>query len=120
MFQASNIKLIALAAIYVLHVTFFDALMGSQVNDWGTSSFSASTHQSSPKNNPSEESSYRLLTKHEQSKQALVSLPDAVDFVSVTFSCFIGQHIILPQFGAFAHLSAGSFKLYRLYRVFLI
>lgn len=120
MFQSSNIKLIALAAIYVLHVTFFDALMGGEFKERGTPSFSALAHPSSSKNNTGEESSYRLLTKHEQSKQALVSLPNAVNFVSATFAGFIEQHIIQPQFGAFAHLSADAFKLYRLYRVFLI
>jgi len=119
MFQFSNIKVIALAAIYLLHVAFFDALMDNGCRDFVKPAFAVGTHPTSSKNSSSAESSYRLLTKHEQSKQALVSLPDAVDFVSIVFRPFIEQQII-PQFGAFAHLSDGSFRLYRLFRVFLI
>jgi hypothetical protein len=53
-------------------------------------------------------------------EQALVSLPSAVDFVLAAFTGFIAQQVQQPQFGAFAHLNACTFKLYRLFRVFLI
>ena len=65
---SAKIKLVALAVIYVLHVTFFDALMASGVPDLHTCSVSADGHQAPSKNNSTGESSYRLLTKHEQAK----------------------------------------------------
>jgi hypothetical protein len=94
--------------------------MGNKFRDLGTCSFTTAAHQSSSNNLPSEESSYRLLTKHEQAKQAVVSLPDAIDVVSVAYAGFIKTDNKLPQFGALAQLNAGAFKLYRLFRVFLI
>ena len=118
MLQVSNLKLIALAAIYVLHVTFCDSLMGKGFSDLGNTTLSVVKHSTSSKSNPGEQCSYRLLTKHEQSKQALVSLPNAVDFVSTTFTGFIAELVKQPLFGAFAQLN--TFKLYRQYRVFLI
>ena len=117
---SAKIKLVALAVIYVLHVTFFDALMANGVNDLHTSSVSANSHQPSSKNNSTTESSYRLLTKHEQAKQISVTVPDALDFVSVALAGLIEQQNKKTQFGAFADLNETSFKLYRLYRVFLI
>ena len=112
--------MIALAVIYMLHVTFFDALMGSGAKDFNTCSLTTSTHQSSSKNIPAGESSYRLLTKHEQAKQIIVSIPNALDFVSVAFTGFNEEQNVQPQFGAFAQVSAPAFKLYRIFRVFLI
>ncbi len=117
---SAKIKLVALAVIYVLHVTFFDALMANGVHDLHACSISFDSHQSSSKSNSTGESSYRLLTKHEQAKQIGVNIPDALDFVSVAFTCFIDEQNNKPQFGAFAQLNAATFKLYRLYRVFLI
>ena len=119
MLQTSKIKLIALALIYVLHVAFFDDVMAQGSRGHGGYTFTSSQQQPAQKRLPAE-SSYRLLTKHEQSKQALVSLPDAVDFVSTTFKGFIAKRVKQPLFGAFAQLDVSAFKLYRLFRVFLI
>jgi hypothetical protein len=120
MFQLSNLKLITLAAIYVLHISFFDTLMGGGFKDLNVCSLSATAQQSQSKSSSTTESSYRLLTKHEQSKQAVISLPDFQDFLSATFTTPIEEHIQQPLSGAFAHVNESSFKLYRLYRVFLI
>ena len=120
MFQISNLKLIALAAIYMLHISFFDALMDGGVKDLNVCSLSDTSQQSQSKNSSNTESSYRLLTKHEQSKQAVISLPDYVDLVSTSFAASVREHIQQPLSGAFAHVNASSFKLHRLYRVFLI
>jgi len=112
--------LVALALIYVLHVAFFDDLMAQGGGVHGKcNSFFTSSQQQSPDNNPPGESSYRLLTKHEQSKQE-IGVPAAFDFVSVTFTGFIAEQIKQLQFGAPAHLNVSTFKLYRLFRVFLI
>jgi hypothetical protein len=119
MLQTSKIKLLALALIYVLHVAFFDDVMAQGNGGHGRYTFTSSQEQSSQKKLPAE-SSYRLLTKHEQSKQTLVSLPDAVDFVSTTFTGFIAERVKQPLFGAFARLNVSTFKLYRLFRVFLV
>ena len=118
---SAKIKLVSLAVIYLLHVAFFDALMGAKPNTGVVSfSVSSSSNQSSSKNNSTEESSYRLLTKHEQAKQALVNLPHAFDFVSDALTGFVKEQNNQSHFGALARLNDSAFKLYRLFRVFLI
>ena len=120
MASSSKIKLVALAVVYILHIAFFDALMAH-------SNFAADNclkfdvpHSSSSQNNPPAESAYRLLLKHEQAKQVLVSFPDATDLVSGVFKTFIIGLNKPLQFGFSAQLNVTTFRLYRLYRVFLI
>jgi hypothetical protein len=120
MLQLKHLKVIALAVVYVLHVSFFDALMDNGPRDSASASCIAHTHHHTHNNDASAGFSYRLLTKHEQSKQAFVNIPHAVATVTCSFTGFIEQHTIQPLFGAFAQLGANSFGLYRLYRVFRI
>jgi hypothetical protein len=103
----------------VLYVAFFDALMARDIT---TGQLSFISHHQLPTQNslPAGGAPYRLFTKHEQSKQALVSLPHAVNFVTDTFTGFSGTDIEPPLFSAYAHIGACTFRLYRLYGVFLI
>jgi hypothetical protein len=119
MFLGSKIKIMIMAAIYVLHITFFDILMSDNFRDTNNCSITSASHQR-PQNKFPAESSYRLLVKHDQAKQILVNIPDAIDFVSGTFSGLLHVSDKQPLFGALAQLNANTFKLYRLYRVFLI
>jgi len=119
-FQTSKIKLFALVAVYVLHVAFFDGLMARDSYASLNTTLSSCSHQSSSKNIPLEGSSYRLLIKHEQSKKAMVDVPQAFSFVSLAFSGFVEEPILPPHFDVIAHLSVNTFRLYRLFRVFLI
>lgn len=120
MASSSKIKLVALAVIYILHVAFFDALMAHGTSATTSCMKFAASHASSSQSNPPGESAYRLLLKHEQAKQVLISFPKAVDIVSGVFNALVtGLDKPLP-FCAAAQINVASFKLYRLFRVFLI
>jgi hypothetical protein len=116
-----NIRLIAIAAIYLLHIAFFDALMdnGYKLTN-GASLISVPANQHSQNSLP-EEYSYRLLTKHEESRQMHIGLPDFAAIISSVSTVIVKEHITQQQpFGAFAHLNESVFRLYRLFGVFLI
>jgi hypothetical protein len=109
-----------MAAIYLLHITFFDALMSNGYKSEGPSLASFPVQEHSHSNLP-EENSYRLLVKHEQAKQVHISLPDFAGFLSGVSALSVIQHCTQPlQFSASAHLNENVFRLYRLFRVFLI
>ena len=120
MFLSSKMKVIAIAAIYVLHITFFDALMShgfSARDNFGLATLSHHTH-SNPDN--SAESSYRLLTKHEQSKQLQSAVPSVFAFVFTTFTYITERGSTPIQLHEIYSLKADVFELYRIFRSFLI
>ncbi|GEM_PF-1762143 len=119
MFSSSNTRLIIIAAIYVLHITLFDGLMDGGYSLPGSFFRSVSSHQHSQSNFP-HDSSYRLLNKYDKTKEAKASLPDCLGFVAGTFAVLNEEVTEQLQFVAFPHLNISTFKLYRLFRVFLI
>lgn len=112
-----------MAAIYMLHITFFDVLMSCGCAHH-TGSYSVTLSHSSPQTHHGSdipgECAYRLLTKHEQSKQVQTGLPEVLVFTDSSLSS-IAENISLPvQLYTFPLLGDGTYKLYRIFRSFLI
>jgi hypothetical protein len=121
MFSSANIRIIAIAAIYVLHITFFDALMSNGGQQGTFTSFTSLPAAHNSQSKSSGESSYRLLTKHVEAKQLHVSLPDFSSFISGLTSYAAQQPCTIQgQCSSFLHLNGNVFRLYSLFRVFLI
>ena len=124
MSAAPKLKIFALAVIYVLHITFFDVLMSHGFANPASFSLSKlshlTNHHSRRSSGDPDEYSYRLLTKHELSKQIETSIPVDRKIVSQVL-CVTDQRLCRTiSFSVRPCLKAGSSKLYCIFRSLLL
>lgn len=113
-----RVNLILLAVIYILQISFSNAM----ANDDALRHHSAQgiCYHNHSKNIPHSELSYRLLSKHDRLREIQTNLPNSLGIAPSSFNFFIERHFQYSSLNELRPLSVPAFRLYLLFRVFLI